>query len=367
MRIIFFLFSFSALFCQTESVPFTSERWKMSDSEGTVIENYMGEESLFLKSGVAWLDDLELENGIIEVDINFSNVRSFPGIIFRLQDFENFEDFYVRPHQSGNQDATQYTPVFNRMAGWQLYSGEGFNVALDYEYDKWIHLKLIISGKKGEVYIGENPEPVLVIHELKHKTMAGKICLKAPARYANFSYTKTDNPSFRGEFKDPVKAEKGTVTKWAVSSVFNENSLEDKLSLEDSDINSLDWTFLECESTGLANLARVGRWEQDKNTVFAKINITAEKDMLKKINLAFSDRIKVYFNGKLLYSGHDEFRSRDYRFLGTIGYYDAIYLPLKEGDNELTIAVSENFGGWGIKALFEDMEGIEVSADEINK
>ena len=45
--------------------------------------------------------------------------------------------------------------------------------------------------------------------------------------------------------------------------------------------------------------------------------------------------------------------SRDYRFLGTIGYFDAVYLQLKKGRNDLWIAVSENFGGWGIKAKLE--------------
>jgi hypothetical protein len=50
--------------------------------------------------------------------------------------------------------------------------------------------------------------------------------------------------------------------------------------------------------------------------------------------------------------------SRDYRFLGTIGFYDKLFLPLKKGDNELWFVTSENFGGWGVKAKFENMEGI---------
>jgi len=34
-----------------------------------------------------------------------------------------FEHFYIRPHQSGNPDANQYTPVFNGVSAWQLYHG----------------------------------------------------------------------------------------------------------------------------------------------------------------------------------------------------------------------------------------------------
>jgi hypothetical protein len=40
--------------------------------------------------------------------------------------------------------------------------------------------------------------------------------------------------------------------------------------------------------------------------------------------------------------------SRDYRYLGTIGYFDNVTLPLEAGKNEICIAVSEAFGGWGI-------------------
>jgi len=35
-------------------------------------------------------------------------------------------------------------------------------------------------------------------------------------------------------------------------------------------------------------------------------------------------------------------------------------LPLVSGKNELWLAVSESFGGWGVKAMFDDTEGIRV-------
>jgi hypothetical protein len=62
----------------------------------------------------------------------------------------------------------------------------------------------------------------------------------------------------------------------------------------------------------------------------------------------------------LLYDGQDVFLSRDYRFLGTIGYFDDVYLDLKKGKNELWIAVSENFGGWGLKGIIADQTGLTI-------
>ena len=68
----------------------------------------------------------------------------------------------------------------------------------------------------------------------------------------------------------------------------------------------------------------------------------------------------VYLNDKLLYFGKDAYMSRDYRFLGTVGFYDMLFLPLKKGDNELWFVVSEDFGGWIIKAKLEDMTEISL-------
>ena len=77
-------------------------------------------------------------------------------------------------------------------------------------------------------------------------------------------------------------------------------------------------------------------------------------------DLGFSDRAVVYLNGRALYRGDDTYRSRDYRFLGSIGWYDTVYLPLVEGDNELVVAVSEDFGGWGIQARFDSLDGLTL-------
>ena len=99
-----------------------------------------------------------------------------------------------------------------------------------------------------------------------------------------------------------------------------------------------------------------------KNCAFARIIIQSDKDQVKKVTFGFSDKVRLYFNDQLLFSASDTWRSRNYRFLGTIGYYDEIYLPLKKGDNELWLAISEAMpdDGWGVQAKFSDMEGISL-------
>ena len=256
------------------------------------------------------------------------------------------------------------TPIFNGSAGWQLYHGDGYGAPVDYFFNEWMHVKIIVSGSRGEVYIMDMEKPAVLIHEMKHGIKSGQVGLMcanyAPAYFSNFSFTPVDNPRLKGEPKHPERAPEGTIMAWTISNLFDEKSLANKFHLEKRDKDKLKWKKLTCENSGLANLSSLHAVDDKKNTVFAKININSNNEQIKLIKLGYSDRIKIYFNDKLLYGGNNNFQSRDYRFLGTIGYFDELYLPLKKGYNELMLAVSESFGGWGIKARFENLEGIEI-------
>lgn len=100
-----------------------------------------------------------------------------------------------------------------------------------------------------------------------------------------------------------------------------------------------------------------------RNTRFAKLIIESDRRQSKLMSFGYSDAAKVFVNGMLLYSGNNTYMSRDYRYLGTIGLFDAVVLPLEAGENEIMIAVSEAFGGWGVMAEFADLEGIEIKRD----
>ena len=127
-------------------------------------------------------------------------------------------------------------------------------------------------------------------------------------------------------------------------------------------IQSRKWLGnVEIEETNSANISRlVSRPSEGSNTVFAKLNIDSDKDQLKYFDFGYSDRVVVILNGEPIYRGNNGFRSRDYRYLGTIGLFDEIYLPLKKGENTLLLAISENFGGWCVMGKIENRDGIQI-------
>ena len=345
---------------QSISVPFDEDRWDTQGAE-FVSTNFQGREAILLTGGTIVLKDVELLNGTIEVDINFSNRRNFPGVRFRMQDRRNYENFYIRPHQSSNPDANQYTPVFNGTAGWQLYHGEEWATPITYEYGVWHHIKIELSGSKAKIYF-DNMEREMLAVDLLRDIEAGKIGLGtgiAPVYFANLSYTINDGSTA----KTPVdsRAEDNSITQWQVSNLIEDSVVLDQLQLDKNFKNRLTWTAQQSEWTGAINLARYAQRSQGSNTIAVKVDIESDKAQLKRIDFGFSDRVRVYLNDQAIFEGRDRFVSRDYRYLGTIGFFDSVFLPLKKGKNELWFLVSEAFGGWGLQAKFENMEGVRLN------
>jgi hypothetical protein len=341
----------------SDPVPFDSDRWEMQAKESKVM-NHLDRKALYLKSGIATVKDSQFTDGIIEFDVAFSNERAFIGAFWRMQDPDNFEEFYVRPHQSGNPDANQYQPLFNGMAAWQLYHGEGYGAPVKYNFNQWNHIKLVISGKQTDVYINNMDVPALFVSDQKREIKSGKVGLSvgnfAPGYYSNFSFAPQSSPVLKGKAKEPEPTPSGTVTSWMVSNPIDKKTLENKFQLTAVDKQNLSWKKLDSERNGVTNLARLYGADEGKDTVFAKLVLESASEQTKKMRFGFSDEVKVYFNDRLIFAGDDTYQSRDYRHLGTMGYYDELFLPLKKGVNEVWFAVSENFGGWGIKALLED-------------
>ena len=333
-----------------ETIPFDDERWTIEAAEHELVD-YMGERALRIKGGAAVLPEVDVANAIVEFDIAISKERGFAGLVFRMQDRANYEHFYIRPHQSGNPDANQYTPVFNGISAWQLYHGAEFASPTAYEFNEWIPVKISFAGSKAEVHINSG-EPVLRIDGLRRGDFDGAIGVNSAnfsaVHFANFRYTPL---SVAYEFPWQVEVRESdadTVLSWDVSESFEGAVLNGVAELSPELTDGLEWTRLAAEPSGITNLAQANGLNEGKNTAFARIFVTADKAQMKKLQFGYSDKAAVFVNGKRVYNGDNTYMSRDYRYLGTIGLFDSVMLPLEAGENEICVAVSEAFGGWGI-------------------
>ena len=79
------------------------------------------------------------------------------------------------------------------------------------------------------------------------------------------------------------------------------------------------------------------------------------------MHFGFSDKVQVFLNGQALYAGEDLQFSRDYRFLGHVGFWDTLFLPLRAGLNQVVFVVTDDTnGGTAAAARFEPDPSIKV-------
>lgn len=338
-------------------LPWEADRWRVEAREAAV-DRHLGREGLMLGNGVAWLEGVEFRNGIIEFDLAATDQLGFYGVAFRAAGDGDYEHFYLRPFQSGRPDASQYTPVFNGVTGWQIYVGERFGLPVEVPTDRWVHVRMVVRDTRLEVSVdGET----LLFPALQRPVRAGGVGLTAtgaPARFANVVVTSMEPsavPAAAGSAgaQDPsgdTDTAPDLLTDWRVSSPFAESRLEPVADLDPGEWRALRWTRAAPDLAGIVNLARHAVRSPEANTVFASTTIEAERAGPVRLRFGFSDRVTVYVNGRPVYRGRAEWRSRDHRFLGTVGLFDEVILPLRAGENEVWMAVSEDFGGWGVIA-----------------
>ncbi len=341
--------------------PFDSSAWNISAAEWRV-EPYRGRSALLLRDGAAWLKGSNFQNGTIEFDIAFSDVGGFPGIAFRAATHSDYELFYLRQNLSGQPHATQYTPVLHGLFAWQIYAGPKWEATARWTYDRWMHVKLVVSGTRAELYV-DGDSVVQIVPRLRGPQGAGEIGVISGngARFTNFVVRPDRSTPPAGAPPVVRDSTPATIVRtWRVSAPFAESLLTGVA--DPSKIPGLETSnTLDTEERGIANLARLAGNGSGHNTVVAAVTITSDRARIVPVRFGFSDRVRVYLNGQMLYAGNDGFGTHDPEFLGIVGLFDELALPLKRGRNELWFAVSETFGGWAITADLPDRDGITVS------
>lgn len=363
------------LLAAQETVTFSDHQWTINGEAR--VEQFAGREALRMGRGRADLDDMMIGDGTIEFDFRTTGHRSFAGIVVRLQETNrDGEYFYLRPHQSNRFDALQYTPIDSGMTAWQLYPEH--NAEATIPANEWMHVRLELTGEQLLVYVGDGSEPAMTVPHLTRGHTRGRIGLRSSAprggsndspegtltaAFANF-VVRTQSSAASETTVNRAPADPRIIRQWAVSPAVpgSETPIEQ---LPRELLQSSGWTIAASDDTGRVNLSRYRANPPDTNLglVLARVVIRSDGAQVKKLNFGFSDRVSVFLNQQVIYSANNSYLARSGRYLGVMTLEnDALYLPLRQGNNELIFAVSEVFGGWGLSARLADMEGVRVQA-----
>lgn len=358
---------------QTLAIPPDSTRWQFEGQAKPT--EYQGRKCIYLDGGGAVVKDLELRDGLIDVDVATPANRGFFGIQFRLaNEGANGEWVYLRQHRSGYPDAMQYTPVLNTGLNWQLYNGPGFTGAVEIPKDVWFHLRLQVSGAQAKLYVKDMDKPALVMNDLKSGVQKGQVALyvlTGATYFSNFEVRETPTAPWERRLP-PMPPD--TLTRWSLSPSYDALARNLERPLSTSERDAIHWQDVDAEPPGFVVIYRyreaphlrvtfLGDFSKrlepqpGMKVVYARTTIMSDRDQVKKLYIGYSDDVSVFLNGKILYRGRSAQGFRDPGFLGIVNpENDAIYLPLKKGSNELVLAVSELGGGWGFICRLVDTE-----------
>lgn len=358
-----FIFISSIGFTQSLiSVPFDTTHWVYDDQPHLEFIDHLGQKAVHIKTGLAYLKDTEVKDGVIEVDVAPPFPRSFIAVLFRYDGKETGEQVYLRYHKSNQADAVQYDPIFKREATWQLYPD--FQAAKKWPENQWIHVKIEFHQDRAKVYFNRESTPTLYIDDLKTNYSSGKIGVNAQfgAYYANFQYSdKIDGAQFDQTFTVPPKKFPNAIKDWQISQAFN---LTNNQTPALSDAKNASWENIKLGQDGLLDIAsyrhkqKSSYFEDNSNDyIWIRLKITSDREITKVLQFDYTNKAYLYLNGKQLFEGNNSFRLKGLLFRGEIDKQaeaNSIYLPLKKGDNEVLIAVSSIANGWGWIAKWKE-------------
>jgi hypothetical protein len=89
--------------------------------------------------------------------------------------------------------------------------------------------------------------------------------------------------------------------------------------------------------------------------------LKSDREWNYKLNLGFANEVWVFLNGDYVFLDKNFYGEPSMKTpRGRLSIDNSsFYLPLKAGDNELLIAVANNFFGWGIVARLDDNRGLK--------
>ena len=359
---------------ETVQVEMTPERWQ---ADGQVSfrksERYLHGVMQVTGPG-AILKDTTFGNGTIEYDINEDgDEEETSGIWFHRQSAEVAENVYLRPFAdcAGTAECLQYAPVSRGNVQWDVYPE--YEAAAPVKLKGWNHVKLVISGKRMNVFINGEAKPSLVVGCLGGEFPTGGVQLRGNALYANLTLApgKVEGLS-EAPLEDPTGSDPRYVRHWRLSPIL---SLPRGQSPAFSAMPSTaaSWRVLNAERKGFVNIGRGnGTPQGTPDLAWLKATIESERPQTRTVAIGWVRQIWVYVNGTQVFAGYNVYYPESARTppLGRLSLTNGSFdLPLRKGTNEVEVAISDDLGhirhwGWGYQLRLDDTQGISFPGDE---
>lgn len=352
---------------EPEKIPMTASRWTTQGGVGFV--QHQGFDSMELKSGgSAGLNDLVFSDGAIEFDVDSTGAMG-TGIAFRLRGKDTLEYFYLRPSPKCPEapDCIQYTPVTHGVMLWDLFPQ--YQAPAPLKEGGWNHVKLVVSGQRMNVFINGGPTPALKVGRLEGDALDGAIRLVGPGFFANLTVAANQVEGLPAKPEsDAVASDRRYLLNWQLSPPSTLAAGKEP-AIADLPAPAAAWQPLAAERSGLVNISRVYGYpvppfHPDRALAWLKTTIRSSESQTKKVNFGWVREAWVFVNGKLVYADKNLYQPPTARKTpdGRCSLENGSFsLPLQAGDNEIAVALADNFYGWALIFRLGDSEGIRLA------
>lgn len=331
---------------------------------GTVeFVTYKGKKSMKLagNSGPVVVKNLNFKDGTIEFDVESILPGFAQSIFFHRKDDKEQEIVYLRVTKIGDalaNEAVQYTPYFDGINMWDMYPQ--YQAPAPIKKDDWNHMKLVIHGQRMRVYVNDNLIPALEIPQLEGNFNEGTIAFEGASHISNLKIMAGQTEGLSSEpAPDLTDHRSNYIRKWGIT----QPALLEKGREVTSEGLPEEIAFaqtLTAEREGLINLTRKFGMNQERKVIWLKAVIESANDQTNNLDLGFSDEVWVFLNSRLVWVDKNLFQQDTRKYpKGRISIENTrIPLHLTTGTNELTIAVANDFYGWGIIARLQSTDNL---------
>lgn len=356
-----------------QAVSFDDPAWTFTPPAAGRVAEHLGRRALVIGNGRAVRKDIRLADGTIEFDIAVTGRRAFVYLQLRMVSDTEYEEIYFRPHKNGLPDAVQYSPVHQGSSAWQFHHGPGGTASAEFDRSGWTHVRVEVKGKSLVVFVGNATTPQLVVPRMVREPVEGYLALRNsvppgldPVRHASAISNLVIRPGIVSyDFSTvaaPAAPPPGTIARWEVAPTFAPDSGPIR-KLPERVLRTATWRTLAADWRGVVSFAEhlpiadsLNRW-----ATLARLRLTSDSEKTVRLALGFSDAVTVFLNGRPIMSGDQRYSFDNPRQEGVIGLHQAtVYLPLRAGANELILAISDVFGGWGVMGRLEDAAGVRM-------
>lgn len=312
------------------------EKWDLGDS-GARAAVWNGRKALYMEkmnSAVFLRDEIPFRSFRLRAEVAIPEPIGFVGFAFGAKDTANYELIYLAPEE------IQYDPVMNGSMTWQVYNGPSYQKPLPKTTGGWRTFAVEVHPGGAAAYLGDDPEPQLVISNLQHGGAVGKIGLWSflPCYVSKLTVEELAPVTIQSKAANARQpAEEDFVTEWHVSQPY----------VQDERPEEAHRTKAVVEENGVLNLNRRYKAEQGL-CVEACAEISVAEDTESLLTVGFSDRLRLWVNEEEVFQGSWKWNppASDGRIRP-----DYAHIPVrwKAGSNTIRAEVANTeFFGWGL-------------------